>query len=155
LTTNGSGTIIFLALCLGVIIGAADLVVSPSGFLSPLAAPSFGPEAQGIMGRVTGFLVSPLCPSALTPLVLAYLQVQVLLQPSSGLTLVIPVTYSDKTCGLSGTFHAGLDPGAYWVSLTSCTYQPSGPGCGSLPKMVMVRPGEWAQVEISANTGIE
>jgi hypothetical protein len=144
--------VILSALCLGTVIGAGGLTVSLGGFLSPLAAPVLGIHGQGITGKITFFPISRLCSND-PALLLEYSQVQILLQPSSGLSLTIPANWKVDNCAtLSGTFHAGLEPGTYSMNLTGCLYQPNSPGCGRLPETVHVNSGEWAQVEISLDT---
>jgi hypothetical protein len=157
--------LILAALFLTIVSTVAGFVVSPGGYLSPLASPSLLGPSSGITGSITIGPVYPVC-SALkstTPAPSYYNQIQVLVTPSSGLSLTVPVKWVLVSyCWVGGTFKIALNPGAYSLTITSCTKvnalmipQPIGYGCQDLPRTFMVESGAWTRVDISIRTGIE
>jgi hypothetical protein len=160
-----STALIAAVLLLTTISTVAGFVVSPGGYLSPLASPPLLGASSGIEGRVTIGPVFPVC-SVLQSTTSApeyYNQIQVLVTPSSGLPLTIPVNWVLVSyCWVTGTFKIALNPGAYSLTLTSCTQVHAlgietyryGYGCSDLPRTFIVESGAWTQVDISLDTGI-
>src|SRR2546428_9847843 len=141
----------------------AGFMVSPGGFLSPLASPSLFGAAGGIEGSVSIGPIFPICRTlaSTVPAPSYYNQIQVLVTPSSGLALTIPVNWIIvESCWAHGTFKIALNPGTYSLTITSCNpatpsiYLPSY-GCQDLPRIVIVESGAWTQIEIAIGTGIE
>jgi len=159
-----SAALIFWVLFLTTASTVAGFMVSPNGYLSPLASPSLLGATGGMDGSISIGPLFPVCRvlESMVPAPSYYNQVQVLVTPSSGLSLTVPVNWvTVGGCWASGTFKIGLNPGAYSLTVTSCAgivasiSQPIGFGCADLPKTVIVEAGAWTQVEISIGTGIE
>ena len=160
-----SSALIFWVLFLTTASIVAGFMVSPGGYLSPLASPSLLGATGGIEGSVSIGPIFPICRTlaSTAPAPSYYNQIQVLVTPSSGLALSVPVNWvTVDGCWASGTFKIGLNPGEYSLTLTSCTQlyalripQPIGYGCSDLPRTVIVESGAWTQIEIAIGTGIE
>jgi hypothetical protein len=154
-----SSALIISALILTTASTATGFIVSPGGYLSPLAGPPLIGATGGITGNIYIGNTAPLCtglPST-APAPPYYNQIEVLITPSpiSNLPLTVPVNWVlNNGCVAHGTFKIGLNPGAYSLTLTSCISQPNSFGCSDLPKIVSVEPDAWTQVQISITTGI-
>ncbi len=158
-----SAALIFWALFLTSASTVAGFMVSPGGYLSPLASPSLLGATGGINGSVSIGPISPICSvvESTGPTPLYYNQIQVIVTPSSGLALTVPVNWAVVGgCWASGTFKIGLNPGVYSVTVTSCARptlsisQPIGFGCSDLPRTVIVESSAWIQIDIAIGTGI-
>lgn len=154
---RGSGLII-ATLLLSALSTVAGFMVSPGGYLSPLASPALLGATGGITGTIVIGPVFPICSVIVSsaPAPSYYNEIQLLVTPSSGLALTVPVHWLFvQDCWVSGTFRIGLNPGAYSLTLTSCISQPNSFGCSDLPMTAIVASGAWTRVEISVRTGIE
>src|SRR5437870_6675442 len=158
-----SSALILAALFLTTVSTVAGFMISPGGYLSPLASPSLLGASGGITGSITIGPVYPVCSvlQSTTPAPAYCNQIQVLVTPTSGLALSIPVNWVIvESCSAHGTFKIALNPGTYSLTITSCNpatpsiYFPSY-GCQDLPKTVIVESGAWTQIEIAIGTGIE
>ena len=158
-----SSVLTFWVLFLTAASTVAGFMVSPGGYLSPLASPSLLGATGGITGSVPIGPLFPVCrvleSAGSTPSY--YNQIQVIVTPSSGLALTVPVNWvTVEGCWASGTFQIGLNPGVYSLTLTSCArltasiQQPIGFGCSDLPRTVIVESSTWTQVDIAIDTGI-
>ncbi len=157
-----SSALIIATLLLTVLLTGAGFMVSPGGYLSPLAGPALlGSTLLGVTSGINGDIsvgpIFPVCrvtPDAVPPAY--YYQIEVLVTPSSGLPLTVPVHWVLVAgCWVDGTFKIGLNPGVYSLTLTSCVSQPNSFGCSDLPITAIVTSSAWTQVEISVRTGIE
>jgi hypothetical protein len=159
-----STALIIAALLLTTVSTVAGFMVSPGGYMAPLASPPLLGATSGINGSVTIGPVYPVCRVGESPTLAPYYnQVQVVITPSSGLALNIPVNWVlEQGCWVRGTFKVALNPGAYSLTLTSCAQpppallvsQPIGYGCSQLPKAIILESGSWTQVDIYLDTGI-
>ncbi len=154
-----STALIIAALFLTAVSTVTGFIVSPGGYLSPLAGPPLAGATGGITGSISIGNILPLCrvPPSTAPAPPYYNQIEVLItpSPSSGLPLTVPVNWVlVDGCWVHGTFRVGLNPGVYSLTLTSCISQPSSFGCSDLPRIVIVEPDAWTQVDISIRTGI-
>jgi hypothetical protein len=160
-----SAALIFWVLLLTTASTITGFMVSPGGYLSALASPSLLGATGGIDGSVSIGPLLPVCRigESAGPTPLYFNQIQVLVTPSSGLALTVPVNWvTVEGCYASGTFKIGLNPGAYSLTMTSCTQQyalsisqPLGYGCSDLPRTVIVQSGAWIHIEIAIGTGIQ
>src|SRR5712691_86531 len=90
-----SSALILAALLLTSVSAVAGFTVSPGGYLSPLASPALLGASSGITGSIAIGPVYPVC-SVLKSTTSAppyYDQIQVLITPSSGLSLTVPVDW--------------------------------------------------------------
>jgi hypothetical protein len=158
-----SAALVFWVLFLTTASTVAGFMVSPGGYLSALASPSLLGATEGISGSVSIGPIFPICRTlaSTAPAPSYYNQIQVLITPSSGLALTIPVNWVIvESCWAHGTFKIALNPGTYSLTITSCNpatpsiYFPSY-GCQDLPRTVIVESGAWTQIEIAIGTGIE
>ena len=153
-----SSGLIIATLLLSTVSTVAGFIVSPGGYLSPLAGPALLGASGGITGSISIGPVFPVCRADMsTAFPPPYFnQVQLLVTPSTGLPLTVPVRWVLVSgCWISGTFTVGLNPGVYSLTLTSCLSQPNSFGCLGMPKTAVVESGRWTRVEISVATGIE
>jgi len=160
-----SSALTFWVLFLTTASTVAGFMVSPGGYLSPLATQSLLGATGGIHGRVSIGPLFPVCRviESAGSTASYYNQIQVVVTPSSGLALTVPVNWITlEGCWASGTFKIGLNPGIYSLTITSCyaVYSdhylgPAIPFCPGLPKTALVESGTWTQVDISIGTGIE
>ena len=158
-----SSALILAALFLTTVSTVAGFMVSPGGYLSHLASPGLLGATSGITGSISIGNIYPVCraDSSTGSAPPYYDQIGVLVTPSSGLPLTVPVTWVLVAgCWVHGTFKIGLNPGAYSLTITSCylicaaaTFL-NDTTCSGLPKTVIVESGTWTQVEISITTGI-
>jgi hypothetical protein len=157
--------VIVAALLLTTASTVAGFMVSPGGYLAPLASPPLQGATGGIVGSISIGNVAPLCrvPPTTAPAPAYYNQIEVVItsSPSSDLPLMVPVNWVlVGGCTVHGTFTVGLNPGVYYLTVTSCygmhpeIYLPYSPVCSGLPKTVIAESGAWTQVEISITTGI-
>ena len=160
-----SSVLTFWVLFLTAASTVAGFMVSPGGYLAPLAGPPLSGATGGIVGSISIGNVAPLCkvPPSTEPAPPYYNQIEVVItpSPSSDLPLTVPVNWVlVGGCIVHGTFTVGLNPGIYSLTLTECTglhasiYISVNPYCSDLPKTVIVQSGTWTQVEISITTGI-
>src|SRR2546425_6418537 len=158
-----NAALVFWVLFLTTASTVAGFMAPPGGCLSQLASPSVLGAAGGIEGSVSIGPIFPICRTLAStiPAPSYYNQIQVLVTPSSGLALTIPVNWVlVEGCWAHGTFEIGLNPGTYSLTITSCNpatasiYFPSY-GCQDLPRTVIVESGAWTQIEIAIGTGIE
>jgi hypothetical protein len=157
-----STAFILATLLLTTVTTAAGFIFSPGGYFAPIASPSLLGATGGINGTVSIGPVYPVCRVLESPtLAPSYGQVQVVITPSSGLALYVPVNWVLYSgCWVQGTFKIALNPGAYSLTLTSCSQvhllivQPLGFGCSDLPRNVVVESGVWTQVRLAWDTGI-
>jgi hypothetical protein len=160
-----SPALIVSALLLTTLSTVAGFMVSPGGYLSPLASPPLQGAAGGIIGNIYIGNVYPVChllsPPAPPPLYYSQIQVVITPSPSSDLPLTVPLNWVlVEGCVVHGTFKIGLNPGVYSLTLTNCTglnatvYISVNPFCSGLPKTVIVESGTWTLVDISITTGI-
>ena len=157
--------IIIIALALTTTTTVTGLLVSPTGYLSPIAWPNrAGPSRgdQGIAGDVSIGPVNPTCyagPGSIqaTAFALSFEQNRILITPRLGLAISVPVNWTlHWGCELTGTFQTSLSPGTYSVDLTSCALATVRSfGCSGLPMTVVVGSGKYTPVNISVSTGIE
>ncbi len=162
---NRSTALIVTALLLTAVSTVAGFLVSPGGYLAPLASPPLIGATGGIIGSISIGNVCPLCrvPQTCSPAPLYYNQIEAVIipAPSSDLPLTVPVNWVGVGgCVVHGTFKVGLNPGAYSLTIGSCylireaaTFL-NDTTCSGLPKTVLVESGTWTQVEISITTGI-
>ncbi len=143
----------------------AGFIVSPGGYLAPLASPPLQGATGGIVGSISIGNVAPLCtvPPATVPAPAPYNQIEVVItpSPSSDQPLRVPVNWVlIGGCTVHGTFTVGLNPGVYYLTITTCYEDYSDhylgfiPFCPGLPKTAIVESGTWTQVDISITTGI-
>jgi hypothetical protein len=158
-----SAALVFWVLFLTTASTVAGFMVSPGGYLSPLTSPSLLGATEGISGSISIGPIFPICRTlaSTAPAPSYYNQIQVLITPSSGLALTIPVNWVIvESCWAHGTFKIALNPAIYSLTITSCNpatpsiYFPSY-GCQNLPRTVIVESGAWTQIEIAIGTGIE
>src|SRR6266702_4201284 len=161
-----STALIIAALLLTVASTVAGFMVSPGGYLAPLTSPPLLGSSGGIVGSISIGNVAPLCTGYPTtaPAPSYYNQIEVVItpSPSSDLPLMVPVNWVlIGGCTVHGTFTVGLNPGVYYLTITSCyeVYSdhylgPAIPFCPGLPKTAIVESGAWTQVDISITTGI-
>src|SRR2546425_67505 len=117
-----SSALILAALFLTTVSTVAGFMVSPGGYLSPLASPPLLGASSGITGRVAIGPVYPVCSvlQSTTPAPAYYNQIKVLVTPSSGLPLPVPVNWVLVSyCWVSGIFKISLNPGSYSLTVTS------------------------------------
>ncbi len=162
---KSSTPLIIAALLLTTVSTVAGFMVSPGGYLAPLASPPLIGATGGIIGSISIGNVCPLCRVEQTcaPAPLYYNQIEAVIipAPSSDLPLIVPVNWVGVGgCVVHGTFKVGLNPGAYSLTIGSCylireaaTFL-NDTTCSGLPKTVLVESGTWTQVEISITTGI-
>jgi len=157
--------VIVAALLLTTASTVAGFMVSPGGYLAPLASPPLQGATGGIMGSISIGNVAPLCrvPPTTAPAPAYYNQIEVVItpSPSSDLPLMVPVNWVlIGGCTVHGTFTVGLNPGVYSLTITSCHtvysdhYLGLTPFCPGLPKTAIVESNAWTQVDISITTGI-
>jgi hypothetical protein len=162
---KSSTALIIAALLLTTMSTVAGFMVSPGGYLAPLASPPLIGATGGITGSIWIGNVCPLCrvPSTTTPCTPSYYnQIELVItpSPSSAFPLTVPVNWVLGGCVVHGTFKVGLNPGAYSLTIGSCYVTRAAaffldhPTCSGLPKTVIVDSGTWTQVEISITTGI-
>ena len=157
--------IVIIALALTTTTTVTGLLVSPTGYLSPIAWPNpAGPSRrdQGIARNVSIGPVNPTCyvgtgsiqPAAFA---LSFEQNRILITPRLSLAITVPVNWTlHWGCELTGTFQTSLSPGTYSVDLTSCALATVRSfGCSGLPMTVVVGSGKYTPVNISVSTGIE
>jgi hypothetical protein len=151
------------ALLLTLVSTAAGFMISPGGYLAPIASPPLLGATSGINGSITIGPLSPLvCRIGESPTLTPYYSnTEVVITPSSGLAQTVPVTWGlFSGCWVQGTFKVALNPGAYSLTVTSCTqyalliWQPYGIGCWDLPKHLIVESGVWTRFHIYLDTGI-
>src|SRR5438093_5330797 len=134
----------------------AGFMVSPGGYLAPLAGPPLSGATGGIVGSISIGNVAPLCkvPPSTEPAPPYYNQIEVVItpSPSSDLPLTVPVNWVlVGGCIVHGTFTVGLNPGLYSLTITSCYavhpdhYLGFIPFCPGLPKTAIVESGPWTQ----------
>ena len=162
---KGSTALIVAALLLTTVSTVAGFMVSPGGYLAPLASPPLMDATGGIIGSISIGNVYPLCSATptTTPAPSYYYEIAVVItpSPSSDLPLTVPVSWIlVDGCTLHGTFRISLNPGVYSLTLGSCygvraaVSLPYSPNCSGLPKTVIVESGTWTHVSISVITGI-
>jgi len=152
-----SSALILAAVFLTTVSTVAGFMVSPGGYLSHLASPGLLGATSGITGSISIGNIYPVCraDSSTGSAPPYYDQIGVLVTPSSGLPLTVPVTWVLVAgCWVHGTFKIGLNPGVYSLTLTSCMSQPSSFGCSEPRRTAIVESGAWTQVDISVTTGI-
>jgi hypothetical protein len=152
-----SSALIVGVLLLTVISTGAGFIVSPGGYLSHLAGPPLLGASGGITGNVSIGPVVPVCRIGVSnaPPPLYYNQVQLLVTPSTGLPLTVPLNWVlVDGCYVNATFKIGLNPGVYSITITSCISQTNNIGCRGVPVTAIVSSSAWTQVEISVDTGI-
>src|SRR2546428_10075289 len=92
---KGSKGLISAALLLTTMSTVAGFMVSPGGYLAPLASPPLIGATGGIIGSISIANVCSLCrvPSTCAPAPLYHNQLEavIILSPSSGLPLTVPV----------------------------------------------------------------
>ena len=158
--------VIVAALLLTTASTVTGFMVSPGGYLASLASPPLQGATGGIVGSISIGNVAPLCrvPATTVPAPAPYNQIEVVItpSPSSDLPLKVPVNWVlIGGCTVHGTFTVGLNPGEYYLTITTCYEDYSGhylgpaiPFCPGLPKTAIVESGVWTQVDISITTGI-
>ncbi len=163
--TRGSA-LILAVLALITVSTVAGFIVSPGGYLAPLASPPLIGATGGIIGSISIANGCPLCrvPVTCAPAPLYYNQIEeavIIPAPSSDLPLTVPVNWVGVGgCVVHGTFKVGLNPGAYSLTIGSCYFIRAAATflndttCSGLPKTVLVESGTWTQVEISITAGI-
>src|SRR5690348_6100609 len=152
-----SSALIVAVLLLTAVSTGAGFIVSPGGYLSHLAGPPLLGAGSGITGTVSIGPVYPVCRVVATtaPPPVYYNQVQLLITPSTGLPLTVPLNWVlVGGCWVNATFKIGLNPGVYSVTITSCIAQTNTFGCRGVPVTAIVSSGAWTPVEISVDTGI-
>ena len=143
----------------------AGFMISPGGYLAPLASPPLHGATGGIVGTISIGNVAPLCSGSPTtaPASSYYNQIELVItpSPSSDLPLTIPLNWVlFYGCIVRATFKVGLNPGVYSLTITSCygvhvaIYHPYDPFCSGLPKTVIVGSGTWTEADLSITTGI-
>jgi hypothetical protein len=154
--TRNSALIIGVLLLTAVSTGAG-FIVSPGGYLSRLAGPPLLSATGGITGNVSIGPVYPVCKigASNAPPPVYYDQVQLLVTPSTGLPLTVPLNWVlVDGCYVIAAFKIGINPGVYSVTITSCVSQTSTFGCRGVPVTAIVSSNAWTPVEISVDTGI-
>jgi hypothetical protein len=152
-----SSALIIGVLLLTAVSTGAGFIVSPGGYLSHLAGPPLLGASGGITGNVSIGPVYPLCRIGVgnAPPPLYYNQVQLLVTPSTGLPLTVPLNWVlVDGCYVIAAFKIGLNPGVYSVTITSCISQTNSFGCQGVPVSAVVSFNAWTPVEISVDTGI-
>jgi hypothetical protein len=161
-----SVALIVAALLLTTMSTVAGFIMSPRGYLAPLASPPLAGTTGGIVGTISISNVAPLCraqPAAASASLPPYYgQIEIVITPSSSSDpIMVPVNWVlFYGCILEGPFRIGLNPGVYSLTITSCyeihaeTYPRYPIFCLDLPKTVIVQPNTWTRVEISLRTGI-
>ena len=160
-----SRTLIVIALLATTMSTVAGFMVTPGGYLSPLASPPLVGATGGIVGTISIGNVAPLCTGRPTtaPAPSYYNQIELVItpSPSSDLPLTIPLNWVlIDGCIVRAAFKVGLNPGQYSLSITSCygahvaTYLPYPSFCSGLPKTVIVGSGTWIEADLSITTGI-
>jgi hypothetical protein len=152
-----SSALIIAVLLLTTVSTGAGFIVSPGGYLSHLAGPPLLGASGGITGNVSIGPVAPVCMigvSNASPPVY-YDQVQLLVTPSTGLPLTVPLNWVlVDGCSVNAAFKVGLNPGVYSITITSCISQTNTIGCRGVPVTASVSSNAWTPVEISVDTGI-
>jgi hypothetical protein len=152
-----SSALIIGVLLLTAVSTGAGFIVSPGGYLSHLAGPPLLGASGGITGNVSIGPVYPVCMigTSNAPPPVYYNQVQLLITPSTGLPLTVPLNWVlVDGCYVIAVFKIGLNPGVYSVTITSCVSQTSTFGCRGVPVTAIVSSNNWTPVEISVDTGI-
>jgi hypothetical protein len=161
-----SVALIVVVLLLTTVSTVTGFLVSPGGYLSPLASPPLAGATGGIEGNISIGNVYPVCTRwpTMAPAPPYYNQIKAVITPSSSpdLPLMVPVNWAlFNGCVVEGTFTIGLNPGVYSLTITSCYAVYSDhylgaviPFCPGLPKTAIVESGVWTQVDISITTGI-
>src|SRR5690348_16559361 len=100
-----SAALILATLLLTTTSTAAGFMFSPGGYFSPIASPSLLGATGGISGTVSIGPVYPVCRVLESPtLAPSYDQVQVVITPSSGLAMYVPVNWVLYSgCWIQGT----------------------------------------------------
>jgi hypothetical protein len=140
-------------------------MISPRGYLAPLASPPLVGATGGIVGNIEISNIAPLCLEQSTAASVPpyYSQIEVVITPSSSsdLPIMVPLNWALLYgCIAEGAFTIGLNPGIYSLTITSCygiraeTYSLYPFFCSGLPKTVVVQSNIWTHVEISLRTGI-
>jgi hypothetical protein len=96
---------------------------------------------------------APVCRANATvgPAPSPYSSIEVIITPSSGQNLTLPVSWLSNGCEVSGSLQASLAPGNYQLNLSSCIFM----GCKStLPKSFTIFAGQTTDVSVSIDTGI-
>ncbi len=160
-----STALIVTTLLLTAVSTVAGFLVSPGGYLAPLASPPLMGATGGIIGSISIGNGCPLCRVPVTcapaPLYSNQIEAVIIPAPSSDLPLTVPVNWVGVGgCVVHGTFKVGLNPGAYSLTIGSCYFIRAAATflndttCSGLPKTVLVESGTWTQVEISITAGI-
>jgi hypothetical protein len=160
---KSSKALIIAALLLTTVSTVAGFMVSPGGYLAPLAGPPLIGAMGGIIGSIS--IRNPFCvvPPTMETAPRYYSQIEVVItpSPSSVLPLYVPVNWVlNGGCAIHGTFKVGLNPGVYSLTIGSCyliraaAFFLNDPTCSGLPKTVLVESGTWTQVEIFTTAGI-
>src|SRR5712691_2572778 len=155
---KSSTALIVVVLLLTTVSTVAGFMVSPGGYLAPIASPPLVGATGGIIGSISIGNVCSLCrvPQTCAPASPYYNQIEAVIipSPSSDLPLTVPVKWVGVGgCVVHGIFKVGLNPGAYSLTSEAATFL-NDPTCSGLPKTVLVESGTWTQVEISITTGI-
>ncbi len=80
-----------------------------------------------------------------------YASISVILTPSSGSNMTLPVSWLSNECEVWGSLQTSLAPGSYQLNLSSCTFM----GCAStLPKSFVVVSGQTTSLTVSIDTGM-
>src|SRR3989442_1349097 len=149
-----STALIIAALLLTTISTVAGFMVSPGGYLAPLANPPLTGATGGIIGNISIGNVYPLCSAtpSTAPAPSYYNQIEAVItpSPSSDLPLYVLVNWVlVGGCVVHGTFKISLNPGTYSLTITSCYLTSeaatflNNPFCSGLPKTVIVESGTW------------
>jgi hypothetical protein len=157
LLAGRSSVLIITVLLLTTVSTVAGFIVSPGGYLSHLAGPPALGATGGISGNVSVGPVYPACSvnASPGPPPTFYNHVQLLVTPSTGLPLTVPLNWVLlEGCWVNATFKIGLTPGVYSITLTTCISQTNSFGCQGVPVTAVVSSGAWTLVEISVDTGI-
>jgi hypothetical protein len=153
-----STVLIVAVILLTAVSTGAGFIVSPGGYLSHLAGPPLLGASSGIAGHVSIGPVYPVCRvvASTAPPPVYYNQVQLVVTPSTGLPLTVPLNWVlVNDCYVTAAFKVGLNPGVYSITITSCISQTNSFGCQGVPVAAIVSSNAWTPVEISVNTGIE
>jgi len=113
-----STTLIIVILLATIMSTVAGFMVSPGGYLSPLAGPALVGATGGIVGNISIGNVAPLCSGSPTtaPAPPYYNQIELVItpSPSSNLPLTIPLNWVlIAGCIVRATFKVGLNAGVY------------------------------------------
>jgi|SRR6267143_5305224 len=157
-----SRVLIVAALFLTTVSTVAGFMVSPGGYLAPLASPDLLGATGGITGSISISPVSPVCGPTVgaAPAPSYYSNSNdfgILVIPLSGPSLTIPVNWVlEGGCEDYGTFNVQLNPGVYSLILAWCA-SPHAGGiyCPAMPKTVIVESGAWTHIEIAMSRGTE